>query len=333
MRTPTLKDVAAEAGLSISTISRALAGNPVIPEETRKRALEAARRLGYRPNAQARALRSSKTDTIGVIIPNVSNQYFAELAQTIQTGATLANKCVVVATSNDDPYQLISALGVMENQRVDGVIVVPHIGTASAIQHLIDLNIPVVLLDRGLDGIEAPVVTSDPRPGLHAACRLLIENRYGRIGYLAGPDTTTTAKERLDVFQSMSHAAWVTTHEGGYSMDEGYTAASALLDQGVEAIVAGDSMMTMGALRAIYERGLEVGKDVALVGFDDFDTFVLQPRPITIIDQNVTEMGDAAFTMLEELIKRHPVESVKIPTRLIVRDSTARERGANKFFN
>ena len=126
---PTLKDIAAEVGVSISTVSRALADHPAIPQKTKQRVLKAAQKLNYRPNAQARALRNSKTNTIGLVIPNLFNPYFAELAAAVQNAAIDAGLYTLLGISNDDPKGLIQAVEIMQHQRVDGIIAVPHIGT------------------------------------------------------------------------------------------------------------------------------------------------------------------------------------------------------------
>lgn len=341
-RSATLRDVAEEAGLSVSTISRALAGNPVIPEETQERARKAAAKLNYRPNAQARALRSARTNTIGLIVPNMLNQFFAELTTEIQTSAVNAQLCTLIANSNDDPEQLIRALEVMEDQRVDGLIVVPHVGAEEAINNLREKGVPVILFDRHLEGCDAPAVVSNPEPGLRAALEELKTKGHTHIGYLTGPSDTSTGIERLEVVQNLAQELGFTLEiaTGGYTLEDGHTAALDLLDRNVTAILAGDSMMTVGVLKSCHERKLDLGKDISLIGFDNFVTFVVQKHPLTVIDQNVSQLGKTTFELLQNSInlaherrraagRGRPVPTdstpaiTSLPTSLVKRDSVA----------
>ncbi|MDO4910407.1 MAG: LacI family DNA-binding transcriptional regulator [Corynebacterium sp.] len=340
-RSATLRDVAEEAGLSVSTISRALAGNPVIPEETQERARKAAAKLNYRPNAQARALRSARTNTIGLIVPNMLNQFFAELATSIQNSAVDASLCTLIASTNEDPDQLKRALEVMEDQRVDGLIVVPHAGGEEYINNLRAKGVPIILFDRHLEGCDAPAVISNPEPGLRAAITQLKENGHTRIGYLAGPDNTSTGVERRQTVEDLCNEFGgldLVIAEGGYLLEEGFEGAENLLDAKVTAIIAGDSMMTLGALQAAHGRQLEIGEDISIVGFDNFLSFQVQKHPLTVIDQNVAQLGKTSFEILQHGInlaqerrrkagRGQPIPNdntpaiTSLPTSLVVRDS------------
>lgn len=324
MHNTTLKDVAQEAGLAVSTVSRALADHPAIPEKTKQRVRKAAQKLNYRPNAQARALRNAKTNTIGVVIPHLTNPYFAELAAAVQDAALEAGLYTLLGNSNDDPQQLIQAVEIMQSQRVDGLIVVPHVGTEAALSEIIANNTPLVLVDRELNSVNATSVSTDPSAGLDAAITLLATRGHQRIGYLAGPLDTSTGMDRLNAFkescarQGLEHSV----HLGGYQEQQGYVGTQNILSD-VSAIIAGDSMMTIGALRACHDLNLRPGIDIELIGFDDFPVFQLQSPPLTIIDQDVSAMGRRAFSELQERIGgTSSVKKVKLPTSLILRGAT-----------
>ncbi|WJZ03123.1 LacI family DNA-binding transcriptional regulator [Corynebacterium freiburgense] len=327
-RAPTLKDVAADAGLSISTVSRALADHPAISLHTKEIVQQAAQRLHYRPNAQARALRKSRTNTIGLVIPHLTNPYFAELAAAVQQAALEAGLYTLLGNSNDDPEQLARAIGILEGQRVDGIIAVPHAGSEA---RLAELDIPLVLVDRELSDVPVTSVSTDPSEGLLAAVELLVRNGHTSIGYLAGPLDTSTGSDRLQAFRTACKRQGLEkqpVYLGGYQEFEGYVGTQQLLETPVTAIIAGDSMMTIGALRACHERKIRLGKDLALVGFDDFAVFQLQNPPLTIIDQHVAEMGQRAFEELYRILQGEPVATtIKLPTTLIVRGSTPVQGG------
>ena len=229
---PTLKDIAAEVGVSISTVSRALADHPAIPQKTKQRVLKAAQKLNYRPNAQARALRNSKTNTIGLVIPNLFNPYFAELAAAVQNAAIDAGLYTLLGISNDDPKGLIQAVEIMQHQRVDGIIAVPHIGTEKELTALAKQNVPLVLVDRELDIVPATSVSTDPAEGIKAAVSMLVTGGHESIGYLAGPQDTSTGVDRLEAFRSAFDSLGIEQYPlllGGYVEEQGYVGTQALL--------------------------------------------------------------------------------------------------------
>ncbi|ANE03810.1 LacI family DNA-binding transcriptional regulator [Corynebacterium crudilactis] len=325
-RATTLKDIAHATQLSVSTVSRALANNASIPESTRLRVIEAAQKLNYRPNAQARALRKSRTDTIGVIIPNIENPYFSSLAASIQKVAREAGVSTILSNSEENPELLGQTLAIMDDQRLDGIIVVPHIQSEDQVSDLINRGVPVVLADRSFANASIPSVTSDPVPGMTEAVDLLVAADV-QLGYLAGPQDTSTGQLRLNTFEKLCVERGIigaAVYYGGYRQESGYDGIKVLIEQGANAIIAGDSMMTIGALLAIHEMNLKIGEDVQLIGFDNNPIFRLQNPPLSIIDQHVQEMGRRSFEMLQKLIAGESVqESVVIPTRLNIHGSTA----------
>lgn len=330
-RATTLKDIAQATKLSVSTISRALSNNASIPESTRRRVLEAAELLNYRPNAQARALRKSQTDTIGLLVPNIENPYFASLAAAVQRRARRAGVSTILTNTEENPDLVNQALDAMDDQRLDGIVVVPHFQSAEKVAELAGRGVPVVLADRNLTHTELPSVTSDPLPGMTAAVDLLTSADVS-LGYLSGPQDTSTGRERLTTFEALCVDRGITgvsVYYGGYQQESGYEGVRVLLEQGANAIIAGDCMMTIGALEAIHERKLKIGEDLQLIGFDDNPIFRLQNPPLTIIDQNVARMGEVAFDILQRLIRGDKAQnSVRIPTTLMVKGSTSRSASA-----
>ncbi|QGU07970.1 Ribose operon repressor [Corynebacterium occultum] len=323
----TLKEVAQLAGVSISTTSRALSGHSAISAGTAERVRAAAIELSYQPNAQARALRAARTSTIGLTIPSVINPYFAGLAAAVQHAASEASLSTILFTSEEDPEELAKALRVLAGHRVDGLLVVPHEENSEQLLELRNLGVPLVLVDRTLPDTEITSVSSDPTEGVTAAVRHLKERGHLSIGYLSGPVDTSTGRERLAAFHDACRAEGFgdqPVYPGGYEQREGYEGTRTLLAQGIRAIIAGDTMMSIGALEACHTLGVEVGRDIALVGFDDHPIFQLQPAPLTVIDQQVTELGIRAFEVLQHLIAGDtPPVSVRLPTKLKIRASTA----------
>lgn len=326
-RATTLKDIAQVTQLSVSTVSRALSNNASIPESTRQRVIEAAEQLNYRPNAQARALRKSRTDTIGVLVPNIENPYFASLAAAIQRRARRAGVSTILSNTEENPDLVNQALDIMDDQRLDGIIAVPHFQSGDKVAELHAREIPIVLADRKLNDTGVPSVTSDPVPGMTAAVDLLTAADVS-LGYLSGPQDTSTGRERLASFEKLCVDRGITgvsVYYGGYRQESGYEGVRVLLEQGANAIIAGDSMMTIGALLAVHELDLRIGEDLQLIGFDDSPIVRLQNPPLSIIDQNVTLMGETAFEMLQRIIAGEGEQkSVRIPTVFHINGSTAR---------
>lgn len=322
----TLRDVAAAAGVSISTASRALAGNPVIAERTRERVRDCAARLNYRPNAQARALRSSRTNIIGVTIPSLVNPFFAKIAHVIQQEAVTHGLSTIISSTAEDPAQLNDSLEVLATQRVDGILAVPYIGSEPSFERLRNSEIPVVLVDRELPDTGLPSVASDPRPGMEAAVAHLLERGHCHIGYLSGPMTTSTGVGRLAAFEEACGKHGVEKHEvyrGGYERSVGHAGTLALLEREVEAIIAGDTMMSVGALEACHAQKVVIGRDLAFIGFDDNATMRLQAAPVSVIDQDVEGLGRTALRLLIELMSgASPPTSITTPTTLIIRPSS-----------
>ena len=326
-RRPTLKDVAEAAGVAVSTASRALADNPAVAARTRARIQNIAAGMEYRPNEQARALRRARTNTIGVIVPSLVNHYFATLVTGIQEGAAAAGLTTVIANTREDADSLAASLQVLAGQRVDGVICVPHEDCTDQILALHDAGLPIVLIDREIPSGQVPTVVSDPERGMHDAVRLLAETRALPIGYLSGPTTTSTGRQRLETFRTACTAAGLPeqpVYLGGYEQERGRAGAADLLDRGVTALFAGDSMMTIGVIEECHRRGLAIGEDVAVIGFDRHPVFELQPRPVTVIDQGVDAMVTLALQTLLDSIDGHSPTSTRMhtPTTLITRQST-----------
>ncbi|MEJ5927384.1 LacI family DNA-binding transcriptional regulator [Corynebacterium sp. H128] len=322
-----LKDVAAAAGVSISTASRALADKPSISVTTRNRVREVAKELNYQPNVQARGLRNSRTKLIGLAIPTLNNPYFATMAATIQKCATQHGQTTLITTSDEDPVQFETAIHSLSQMRVDGMIVVPSEDCAELLRDTRDAGTPIVLIDRTVPETNLDAYVSDPLPGLRAALRTLQELGHTHIGFLSGPQSTSTGVARLAAFNAVCQELGLGDTEvypGGYEVTQGIEGARELLSRGVTALIAGDSMMTFGALDYCYSTSIAVGTALAFVGFDDLFYMSLQPTPISVIDQDVVAMSTRAHAGLCELIdaKRPQPPPGDLATTFIPRATT-----------
>lgn len=325
-----LKDVARAAGVSVSTASRALAGKPTISERTRKRVAQAAAELKYHPNIQARSLRTARTYTIGLIVPTLANPFFATMAAAIQQKATLAGLATIISSYSEDPDQLATSIASLRENNVDGMIVVPNPQVTTELVETAKSGTPVVLIDRELSDQGLPTVASDPQPGIEEAVAHLVDHGHKRIGYLAGPSSLSTGAQRLEAFQNACKRNGVTdefVYHGGFEVEQGRAGTSELLKAEVTALIAGDSMMSLGAMQYLHVNSVEIGKDLALVGFDDLVYTQVQPKPVSVVDQDVEAMGRKALQLLVmALTSSKPLpDSIRTPTTFMSRASTQKQ--------
>lgn len=319
----TLRDIARACNVSVSTVSRALADNPAIAKKTRQLIQETAKELNYRPNAQARALKSSRTNAIGVVVPSLVNPFFAAMAAAIEDEANKAGFATIITSSGESSPKITEAIEALRARQVDGIIAVPHIEAAEMLED-VALSIPLLFIDRHLEGSNIPAVISDAAPGIKAALEALNSRGHHKVGYLAGPQTTSTGRDRLQDFRRYAEELGMDqiVHHGGYLHEEGFRGTQKLLEQQPTAIIAGDSMMTFGALEACYRENVDIGKQLALIGFDDFVFMRIQPAPVAIIDQSVEHMGRTALrNLVQSFSSSSPPDGAVVKTRFIPRES------------
>lgn len=329
MRTVTIRDVAALAEVSQATASRVLSGHPATSPESRERVEEAARRLGFRPNAQARSLRKTRTNTIGVLVSDVRNPFFAEIAHVVEQHALAAEMATLLCNANESTTQQDRCLDLLVSQRVDGMIVAPQGDGSGSLREVLTLGKPVVFVDRVIDGVDVPAVTSDNRAGIVDAVAHLVGLGHRRIGYVAGPKETSTGRERLVAYREAVDANDLDgdeelIHQGDFQVASGVVGARELLDLATPptAIIAADSLMTFGVLQECQRRSLRIGSELSLIGYDDIEAFRLVSPPLTVIAHDPARMGSLALDMIRDVLAGRDVASAVLPTSLVVRGST-----------
>lgn len=321
----TIRDVAMRAGVSQSTASRALTGAAPAATATVERVRAAADELGYQVNRAARSLRTNRTGTIGLLISDVRNPFFSELVYAVEQAAARADIAVITTNADERIERQADSLRALTLQQVDGLIVVPQGG--SALDDVPD-DIPLVLLDRRVDGVRAPVVGSDNASGAALMIDHLVGLGHRDIALISGPQATSTGQERLAAaLARLEHHGCPPRKEclveGDFQLASGRAAAGELLDlpQPPAAIFACDNLMAFGAVQAVRERGLRVGNDIALVSFDDTAWFPLLDPPMTVVSQDVHALGVRAFETLRDRIAGQPTQDSCLPVRLLVRGS------------
>ncbi|MFF9377852.1 LacI family DNA-binding transcriptional regulator [Streptomyces griseoluteus] len=323
-----IKDVAAAAGVSVATVSRVLNAHPSVSAEARSRVLAAVAELGYRPNAVARSLRTDQTHALGLIISDVLNPYFTELARSVEEEARALGYSVIIGNADERPDLQDHHIRTLLDRRIDGLLVSPADGASPLLQDAARGGTPMVFVDRWVPDLDVPVVRSDGR----AAVRELVAHLYAlghrRLAIIAGPGSTTTGSERVEAFREAmaDHGLDLPdayTGQGDFQAASGRRVTEGFLDlpEPPEAVFAADNLMALGALDAIRARGLRVPEDIALAAFDDIPWFVHTDPPVTAIAQPTGELGRAAVRALVARIEEREPESAAFPARLVVRRS------------
>jgi LacI family transcriptional regulator len=328
----TIKDVAALAGISYTTVSHVLNKSRPVSDQVRLKVEAAIMQLDYVPSAVARSLKAKSTSTIGLLIPNGVNPYFAELARGIEDYCERNGFCVILCNSDDNPEKQRSYLRVLLEKRVDGLIVSSVGGAPDADNSLAGVRTPMVVVDRELTGIQADLVRIDHELGGYLATRHLLELGHRHIACISGPSHTSVAQLRLQGYQrAMAQVAidvkahWVVVSD--YTSPGGYDAAVTLLgDDPPTAIFAGNDMIGIGVLRAAAERHIRVPEDLSVVGFDDIQMSRYVYPALTTVGQSIVELGESAAEMLLRRITgpfEGAVEQRVVTPSIVVRESTA----------
>ena len=324
----TIADVAKQAGVSTSSVSRHLKGRHVNDAA----AIDAAMLdLDYRPSALARSLKSGRTDTIGLVVPDVTNPFFAGVVKGAESVAQAADYQLVLCNTDESSDREHGVLSTIRD-RVDGLLLAPARDDAETSESLAALGVPIVLVDRTLpDPGDADAVLIDNAGGAAAAARLLIEEGHRHLASVSGPLDTTPGAERHAGFVAECEAADVdVVVEVADFMERGGYQATMRLFAGAErptAAFAANNLMTIGLLRALRDLGLSVPRAVSVVGFDDHTLADLLDPPLSVVDRDVENQGAVAMRMLLARLSGDvtgPGRTVRLDTRLIRRSSTAR---------
>jgi LacI family transcriptional regulator len=321
-------DVAKRAGVSLGTASRAINGNPAVSPQLRDRVLAAAAELDYRPNVLARALRSSRTHSLGLILPDVTNPFFGELAKHVEQVAAGMGYTVMLANSNDDPKAEAEYIKVLVARQVDGLLIVPSEETR---QLPPETKVPIVVVDRPMSGY--PLVASDHRAGAVAAVQHLVSLGHRRIGCIAGPRHLSVARERYDGYRSIVAPLYrahgfdfaADTIVARFDYDCGYDAAVKLLTRTdrPSAIFASSDQQAIGALRAAADLDLKVPEDVSIIGFDAISLAKIVTPRLTTVAQPIAAIADIAVRAVLRLRQEDAkVERHRLPTLLQPGNST-----------
>lgn len=329
-----LKDIAVRAGVSVMTVSKVLRDAPDISPATKARVKMLAEEMGYVPDSLAQGLRTRTTRTIGLVISTVTNPVLARAIVAIEEQAFELGYEVILAHSLNDPAREEAVIRRLLSRRVDGLIIAPVYRLAPSApiyQELAGSNAAVVIWGQKASFCtQFPSVETEDLLGAYSATQHLLSLGHRRIAYFAGPSVAPWNQERLDGYKRALREAQLEVDErlifsGGQSIEEGEAAALQMLNEGTHptAIQASNDLTAVGAASVLMKQGLRIPEDISIVGFGNIllcEHFIV---PLTTVHQPKFRIGSAAMESMRKLLKRESVDTKRLPTELLVRQSTA----------
>ncbi len=329
MKAATIRDVAHHAGVSVASVSRVLNGAGAVTDETRQRVLEAIEALRYVPHSGARSLSTSRTQTVGVVLPDLYGEFFSELIRGMDLAARKAGYHLIVSSSHGDAAEVTAAIRSMRG-RVDGLVVLsPHIDAANLADGLAG-RLPVLLMNGGAVDTGRPSIIVDNRGGAVLAVEHLVAVGRRRIAHIAGPAGNLEAEARLAGYLEAMAAAGLEPliMQGDFMEASGHAAGADLAARRdrPDGLFAANDMMAVGALLALQDAGVRCPQDISVVGFDDIPLAAFIRPSLTTLRTRVAETGARALERLAVLISRDdPVADVAcevVQPELVVRQSS-----------
>lgn len=326
-----IKDVAREAGVSIATVSRVLNDVDVVNEETKKKVIDAINKLGYRPNIVARSLKTQRTKTIGIVIPDISNQFYPEIVRGAEDGANIYDYNIMLCNTDLDSNKEKEYLKVLKEKMVDGVLYMSASLDEEVIALIKELQLPVVLVETRDEKADFPSVTIDNKKASKEAVEYLLNKGNKNVAYIgARAGAFNASAERyvgyrtaledqgMAVDEDLVHLAGLKTKDGNEGMQK-------VLETGkkFDAVFCASDEIAMGAVNVLRENGVRVPEDVDVMGFGNIYTSSVFYPKLTTVSQPLYDMGSFGMRMLIKLINKQPLENdhYELSYRIIERDS------------
>jgi LacI family transcriptional regulator len=328
---PTIHDVAKRAGVAPITVSRVINKSGYASAETRRRVEEAAAELGYIPNRMASGLRTKRSNTIALVLTDITNPFFTTVARGVEDTANSAGYTVTYCNTDEDSEKEKRYLDLLIQQQVDGILLVPAHGTADMVEYVQKHDTPVVVLDRRLAETKTDVVRCDSEGGAYKLIRLLLELGHSRIALLGGPEGASTADDRKAGYhRAMAEAGLDTANLelcGSFTQGSGYEMAkkAAAKVPRPTALFAANNFIAIGALKGLLDSNLSVPEDMALVGFDDLPPALVTFPFLTVAAQPAYKMAQKGAELLLNRMggeEQEGYQEIVLPTELIVRQSS-----------
>jgi len=326
----TIRDVAKEAGLSIATVSRHLNRKGSISEQAEKKINDVMARLDYKPNEIARSLSNRKTNTIALIIPDITNPFFPELVVSIEGLAKEKGYNLVLINTQEEVLHSNGFWRNLESRFIDGLILVSFQFTGNVLKGMENMNLPFVRIDRAAEDDENNSFGVDNRKGAKLAVEHLIDVGCKKIAHISGPKSYPSSSERLKGYKATIESYFpnlkTPVYEGDFSLESGQTLTKQLMTENpdCDGIFLANDLMAIGALKTLKLMNIRVPEDVAIIGFDGIKLTEMVAPEISTIEQPIFELGAKATTHLIDMIEKKNVSSeyTKLDVQLRKREST-----------
>ncbi|BBH19609.1 catabolite control protein A [Paenibacillus baekrokdamisoli] len=329
--TVTIYDVAREAGVSMATVSRVVNNNPNVKPQTRKKVFEAIERLGYRPNAVARGLASKKTTTVGVVIPDISNAIFAEVARGIEDIANMYHYNIILCNADKKKDKEIRVINTLLEKQVDGLLFMGGAVTDEHLQAFKTANVPIVLCATTDENGSIPSVDIDHESAAFDAVQTLIKQGHRSIAMIGGTlQDPANGYSRFQGYKRALETAGITYDEnmvriGNYRYESGVEAMKYFLElaEKPSAVFSATDEMAIGAIHAIQDAGLKVPEDISVISVDNSRMASMVRPQLTTVAQPMYDIGAVSMRLLTKLMKKESVENprVVLPHEVITRQS------------
>lgn len=325
----TIKDIAKIAGVSHTTVSRALNGNPAISFETTERIQQLARQMGYVPSAVAQSLLSRRTQTIGMVVTTIADPFIVQVVEGAEKIAQEAGYSIFLNTSHNNPEQEMAVVETFQRRRVDAIIVTSsRVGSLYSSQ-LDQIKVPIVLINNQEEGEFLYSVAVDNFQGAQLAAEHLLRLGHRRIGYIGASDRPKSNGQRLAGYSvALAQAGLapdsmlIVSPEAGSDLERGRAGLETMLAAGATAVFCYNDLIAIGLLLACHQQGLAIPQELSIIGFDDIEPAMYTTPSLTTIHQPRFKLGQLAMTMTLELLEGQDVQDQILPCDLMVREST-----------
>jgi LacI family transcriptional regulator len=334
---PTVLDVAKRAGVAPITVSRVINNSGYVSQSTKERVEAAVKELGYVQNTIARGLRSKRTNTLALVVTDITNPYFTSMARGVEDVAGACNYTVIYCNTDESEAKEDKYANMLAQRQVDGVLLVPSCGNAKTIKFLESNDINVVLLDRHISGVETDIVCSDSENGANRLVKLLIGLGHKRIAIITGHKDVSTSVDRVTGYQQALMEAGLSENElvyyGAFNEQSGYELTNQALMQLPKptAIFGANNFIAIGIIKALHDLKLDVPGDISVVGFDDLPESMFMKPFLTVARQRAYEMGRSATELLLKRISGElsgEYREIVLPIEIIVRESSGPNRNS-----
>lgn len=326
----TIKDIAKVAGVSHTTVSRALNGNPAISFETTERIQQLARQMGYVPSAVAQSLLSRRTQTIGMVITTIADPFIVHVVEGAEQVAQEAGYSIFLNTSHNNPDQEMAVVETFQRRRVDAIIVTSsRVGSLYSSQ-LDQIKVPIVLINNQEEGEFLYSVAVDNFQGAQLATEHLLTLGHRRIGYVGAADRPKSNGQRLEGYATALNQAGLTldpllviSPPGDTDLERGRASLETLRAEHATAAFCYNDLTAIGLLLECHQQGISVPQELSIIGFDDIEPALYTTPTLTTIHQPRFKLGQLAMTMTLKLLDGQAVQDQRLPCKLIVRESTS----------